>query len=365
MRLRSNMPLCHRALSLGNVLATALCAGFLSAVAGCPGPEPHAAAGGSGGEGSSSSTSSSSSSSTSSSSSSSSTSSSSTTSSGAPVCPDGEICVESGSDGWDGPFQVSADSAAAGCPVGTSPAVKGGTGVTALPATCHCDCGPPTMVVCGTPKVTVSTDSTCSSAQVCATLPLGNTCTQLNVNVACATGTTGIFADVTLPATGGACTVNQMPPMLPPAQWTNGFLACAPDDSPMSCGGGSVCAPANAKLCIAQAGDLPCPAGPYVNRKVIDTHIDDTRSCSACTCTPGTAACKGNLLLSTLAGCSQITKTVALPVDCSDITAQAPTGPIFGKIDAVMPLPPAACAAEGGTPTGGVTSSGPMTLCCL
>jgi len=366
MYFRSNAPLRHGGLSLGRALAAALFGGSLAAVAGCPGPVPQYGAGG-GGDTSSSATSTSSStsaSSTSASSTSSSTSassSSSSSSSGSATCAADEVCAATPTMGWTGPVELVTDATQTSCPAGTSLAMEGGIMVTGAPAVCSCDCGQPGSVTCGAPHVTVSTSSTCVNAQTCATVSLGSSCTQLNAAPTCNTGATALFASVAAPAMGGACAALQGPPMLQPAHWTKSVLACAPS-SPASCGGG-ICAPNAAKLCIVQAGDLACPAGPYATKLVIDTVIDDTRGCSACSCLAPIPTCKGTATLSNLPGCGQGT-SLAVPSDCVPITSQ-PTAGIYAMLGAPLTPIAGACAPSGGLPTGGVTSTGTTTICCM
>ena len=89
--------------------------------------------------------------------------------------------------------------------------------------------------------------------------------------------------------------------------------------------------------------------------------LDDTRACSACTCTPpkGGACTIASPAIET--GCLASTGTLSAPSACMSFTGPEPV-----KLVAAPTLVDAgACALTGGgTPSGAATGTGAMSFCC-
>jgi hypothetical protein len=183
-----------------------------------------------------------------------------------PTCASAAACVAAAPAGWTG-HAVLYDGATAGAPTCAAPfatdLMPGRAGLSAAVAVCSaCTCGPSNGGACpaaGGAKIV--------SAPMFARIGIG-----------CAGG----------PAATVGCT----------------GTVCQPRPAP----------PFAAGLCVHQAGDVACPAGPFTDRHVFFAGVNDTRGCTACAC-----------------------------------------GPAAGG----------ACAASGGGPVGQVTGTAATTFCCL
>lgn len=120
------------------------------------------------------------------------------------------------------------------------------------------------------------------------------------------------------------------------------------------------------QLCIEHDGMLPCPPGPYQNSLVEYAGVADTRGCSSCTCgSPSGVTCGGTWTAYTDTMCQ--TEWVAQNGTPGQYTPPATcVGPSIGE-QSVMYRQSAtggSCAASAVMPTGGVSPTGPVTLCC-
>ena len=151
----------------------------------------------------------------------------------------------------------------------------------------------------------------------------------------------------------------------PSPSWKSAVLGCGSLSlAPGGCAGGNVCvpqpgAPFASGACVRQAGDLPCPAGPYTKRRVVYGGADDTRGCSACSCgTPSGGSCQGTLALRSGVGCTGNNLGSGSVPGC--VTKPAGSGYFVANASLVG----ATCQQSGGAPTGTVTPTGPTTVCC-
>jgi hypothetical protein len=128
------------------------------------------------------------------------------------------------------------------------------------------------------------------------------------------------------------------------------------------CSPGNVCAPQapfSGPFCIVKQGDVPCPSGPYTDRRVYFTAVDDTRKCSDCSC-GSDCSYSWKIFDDADTSCAQTplaTKTSA--GECVTVT------PSSGKIRVGAAISgTGTCTPGGGQPTGTTSASGPVTACC-
>ena len=282
-------------------------------------------------------------------------------------------CVPGVPAGWEGPFEVyRGSSAPASCSANFFASYQGSGQLKADAATCGCTCGAAGGVQCSeaTASFYVSPAGlgTCSSHCTDVALSPGVCASNINAATQCPTlaGTTFFTATASTPS-GGSCTPTPST-SLPPPQWGTQVRACISLLAPaqVDCPGGSLCAPVSAQpfdstLCIAQAGDVQCPASGYTNRSVSYGGLQDGRHCTACTC----GAVTGSTCTSTIsvtshgsaASCSGGAVTYQLPQSCAGV--QQPG-------DFLLKATPQAgsCTPSQPTPTGAATPSAPTTFCC-
>jgi len=281
------------------------------------------------------------------------------------ACGTGEVCVGSAPAGWTGPVQLYEGAAPPPpCPPSTSLEIEGGSGLSAPPATCStCTCGAPAGVTCGSPTVTLYTDSVCGGAS-CDVGTVTSTCSLLKTGTQCNIAGTLVYVSVApAQATGGSCPPTPEVPSVPPAAWTTNALACAPLATGAACGAGMECTPSPAApfvTCIYQAGNVSCPSAAYPNKSIVDTNWFDTRTCSACSCGAPGGCAGGAVLVSTNSACSSGVQN-PIPSACK---FDGIPGILPYYAEMVTPPSPNGCTPGGGQPTGGTVPTGPITLCC-
>ncbi len=283
------------------------------------------------------------------------------------ACPGGQSCVPAAPPGWSGPVALYAGtSASPGCPAGSSPALQGGSGLTAPPATCSaCTCSG--AVTCTAPAFAMYGDPECNGSS-CAT----GTATQAACSVApstCGVVAVGIQVQSSPSATG--CAPSAQNPVTPPVSWSTSATGCAVSPA-AACGASAVCVPATSsgvQACIYQPGDASCPPGPYATKQLLFTGVADTRGCSACSCgTPPGATCSGGSILMDPELAQTPTcgsgATVPVPTTCEESNPY--TGAPQIGLHLVTPATPSStkCAPAGGQPTGGAAATAPTTVCC-
>lgn len=310
-------------------------------------------------------------------------------------------CVPEIPAGWSGYFALYDGLPAGdpGCPADfpstTTPAFLGNDGLTAMDATCACECEPPTWQGCAPLDSVVmeTADTACGQASFCSgdlAIPAAwdGTCFGTNfyqggqltcgpdvvMTMSCAQNT-GDPCNVSVRATGvaalnGSC---QATPTVtkPDLVWERFGRACG--DAPTTGGGcnvGQVCLPRmetpyESGVCIMMAGDNACPAGAFTEKHVFFDDVMDTRDCTACTCgvaSGGSCPTTINIYSDTAPGCMNL--IASFPAgECFDlvgnptIAARAATAPGAPTGGSCLPSTPAA--------TGTVMPTSPTTFCCI
>ena len=280
---------------------------------------------------------------------------------GGDVC--GGTCVAPAPAGWEGPFEVfAAAGAPPDCDAGYDPEADVLADFVAPGGTCACDCGQPSGLSCGNEILHVSSDFSCS----------GSYNVTLTANQCFPNPPMGVnqwFTATGSKAQGGVCNAAVLPMLDVPSFSTSVRICGVAAPTSTGCDAGSVCAPARssgAKLCVAQDGDVPCPAG-YADRTVTYATFTDTRACpdaSACSCTVD-ATCTGDLKTYVTTDCT----SASYLYNALDIAVCLQ---VHSPLDGVAPGSIRATATPSGTcdsagdlaPTGAVTPDAPRTLCC-
>ncbi len=275
-------------------------------------------------------------------------------------------CVTAAPAGWSGPFALytGAPSSAPSCP-GDAPLaeVSGNAGLGAVPqAQCSACACTASAISCGKSTVTPYANTGCTGA--CGVGPItvsSGACSRAYCNGV----SEAVSVYVTAPSLSATCTP-QAPkptPTLPALTFATRSLGCrAPTLAQVDCKSGEVCAtlagsPFQTGLCIAQNGDVACPAGPYsVKKPLTYRDVTDTRDCGACACGSATGSCTATATPYADIGCGSAQQApVTLP-------ACVPHGSKF-KMVATAPGT-ATCPASGGAPTGTAVLASPVTVCC-
>jgi hypothetical protein len=287
-----------------------------------------------------------------------------------PDCQQGFECAAPVPEGWEGVYAVSRFQD--GQPV---PSCAGGGEAETLftgpagPAECTaCSCGPVEQATCGPPQILCWQGST-----TCQGLTPVDWTQQL------ASGACG-----KPPLLGGSlglsCRLAGPPAVLEPgacapsavdfpnkATWDGQVAACAATAGG-GCDGGGACVPKPAgdaqSVCIRQEGSQTCPAG-WTTALQAFTGGSDMRGCNACSCgDPGTSCAGGSYSFYDFDNCMMGGDPPGMIASntCTDVSTLMDGG--TWSIQASLPAANGACAAQGGEPTGGVQTDGPMTFCC-
>ncbi|MDD9933141.1 MAG: hypothetical protein OXT09_06035 [Myxococcales bacterium] len=272
-------------------------------------------------------------------------------------------CVEPAPDGWSGPLALWAGS-------GTPPDCGDGFGETLLtggrnigaPAascsTCTCDgssCG--SFVDVGTGTVAGCDGASCSTS-------LNGSCAELSTP--CLMDTDTAYLETRLPSEPAACEASAQDADVAAASFAEEVRGCGVDEvAARGCEGGEVCAPADepdgfeAPLCILTQGEEDCPDGPYSERTLYFTGIDDDRGCSACGCD----APDCNYSWSVYASADDLCESPLITLNAAEQCVQV--SPTDGAIRVGVAITgDGTCAPTGGQPTGEAIGTGAVTVCC-
>ena len=163
-----------------------------------------------------------------------------------------------------------------------------------------------------------------------------------------------------------SCAPSQQHATLAKTRWKSHAGGCRASDAHRGgCEAEQLClptAPGNgfeAAYCIWQAGELDCPAATFTRRRLYHRELEDTRSCSDCTCVAPSCSYKWRVFNLDDTSC-------ASPVlELSSVDQCAQINPVMGKLRVgAMTTGGGACSASGGESRGAVTASKPVTVCC-
>ena len=236
---------------------------------------------------------------------------------------------------------------------------RGKTDVAGAPAVCGCTCKPAHGEVCSSATLGVFSDPSCTPASG-ASLDLQSTC---------ASGLSGkplsaqsISVTAAAPSAGqcdGDATVDQ------PAPTFDERSLCQPEAAGSSCGDTGACIPVPdgalmPRLCVWVEGHADSCPGDFTERfDLYRGDVVDTRGCTACTCGPSDGSCVATAFAYGDGACGTPKNQVSSEQGCVQLGS-----PGFASASATYALKVGSCAPVKVQPTGTVTASGPVTVCC-
>ncbi len=271
------------------------------------------------------------------------------------TCGAGFACVPALPAGWAWAV-YSADSRPA-CATGYGAPSDVEEGIDAGAATCGCGCTTTDPTCASTVAITAGTNGACNNTTT-QTDPADASCNVLTTSVN--TFANGSNISVTGPAPSGGSCAPTPSQTLPGVGYAHQGRTCAYDAGAQgSCAGGTVCVanPAPFATCVSQVGDNACPTA-FPNQHFVGTTLDDTRGCTACTCTFDAGACGGSTTFYVNNNCTN--KLQKIPVDGVCTGASAHTWTSF----TYAPVTSASCAGSTTSPDGGVVFGDLTTVCC-
>jgi hypothetical protein len=182
-----------------------------------------------------------------------------------------------------------------------------------------------------------------------------------------------MFSDVDVYATSSAtisaasCVASSVQATLPPLAWSVSAEGCALEKL-TTCEQTLVCGPAFAgfQACIYQSGNGSCPSGAYSTKTLVySATSSDSRGCTPCTCGAAAGAtCTGGSFSANTSGCSG-GATFPMSSTCSTAFLQVNEGATISIQLTQTPIASdATCYPDGGQPSGTVTATSPITVCC-
>jgi hypothetical protein len=277
-------------------------------------------------------------------------------------CPVG--CLPPAPEGWSGPSAVydgpSANKPAECVGAYSDKQIETHVGMTAGPATCSCG----TATVSGRGcNATIGT----YPQNGCAGLGLSEGTVSTSACKSTTNGTMATYRVENVTLVAGTCNYPNATRTLPDPTFDKVEVACGLAQA-SACVGRADCVATPTptqpyeRVCIHQAGDVPCPNEDYGQRFVAYKSIDDTRSCSACpTTTPTGGACGtswGNR--------ASTTQCTNFPPPSDKTAGTCYSYPGIGTVVDIGAMAPSAgtCTPTGGQPSGAASSADPVTYCC-
>ena len=272
-------------------------------------------------------------------------------------------CVSQAPRGWHGPVAMRRDAAGGDCgemfsqtalDVGAEPdgpttcsactCSGGATGCAAF-----VDFGTGTNAQCAAPSCTTSINQSCSE-----------------IMPPCIAGQSSAFLQTKLPQATGSCTPSEIEMTGPAASWKLRAKACSANSFRRGgCKTGQVCLPSDpgpafeARYCIWQDGQNDCPGATFTDKRTYFRELNDTRSCSACSCNGPNCRYSWNVFNDGDTSCS----TPLLQLDRADQCVQVNPANDRLRVGASIDGD-GTCAASGGQAQGSVTGSKAVTVCC-
>ena len=293
-------------------------------------------------------------------------------------CGLGESCLPVSRDPWQGPvYLVDRDfeGPATVCPDGTDlDPTQLNFGLEAPPADCGCGCGVAQDAVCDSTTLEFhGNDPTCATPDTSHVITH-----EASGGGNCENEPTGpvnsYWRAAPLGLSGGSCAAT-MTEVVDAAGWEGSSDVCNVDLSNLvRCNPDGVCAgPSDPSFahstCLWQEGDHGCEGlGPFQDRQIRWTGVDDSRGCSTCTCGAPEGECAGVLWLRGTIDCLGPLDLMPTDDSCfqSDVSVQSArirTG-APGCEGECQVVASASCAAAGGDSVGSAEPTGVQTFCC-
>lgn len=269
-----------------------------------------------------------------------------------PACVNGFICVPPLPMGWS--WTAYDPDQRQNCATGYSMPTDVQEGITAAAATCGCSC--------------TTTQPTCNTGNVTITAGQGGQCSQVTNQSQTATAgchaltqfaTNNQSIKVTGPApVGGSCAANPTK-NVPMLSYQHSGRTCAYGGAGGIGCGMNVCIPkaAPAVACVQMNGNNMCPTG-YPVQHFIGTMVNDTRSCTACTCNFSAGTCGGTTTFYTDNNCQNNAEAVVTDNACHGVSNRT------WRTYQYAPTTNGSCTASMSSANGSATFSDLKTVCC-
>jgi len=275
-------------------------------------------------------------------------------------------CLAEAPKGWHGPIALRLAAATdSGCDAPfAAKAFEAGAQPDTSPATCSaCSCSSSSDTSCA-PFVDFGTGGTAECAGTTCTTSINQSCTE--IMPPCLAGLSTAYLQTKLPTAAGACTASEQKPTQAVAAWKVTALACGPEAAQRAgCKTGRVCLPQTpgsefeAGYCVWQDGQVDCPSSAYTDKRTYYRELNDTRSCTACSCSGPNCSYKWQVFNDSDTSCSSPLLELTSANQCVQVNPASDKLRIGASITG-----DGKCTPSGGASQGSVTAAKPVTVCC-
>ena len=275
-------------------------------------------------------------------------------------CDAGAQCMARPADGWlgpvarfRGPMGIEPPECAADYPQAGLTLRQGF--IDAQPAQCECSCDITVSSVCSVVMYPDLTSTSCNDFSVA--IMNGAECTTYDIPSGSVYGS--------MSQVGSPQCVSTEDTQVPGLEWQADVYSCTQEEIQGPCDeDGSICVPAapdgfEPGLCIFTQGEAECPDGPFSERTVLFSSVDDRRRCSECECgAPPFVSCDGVFDMYDGTDCSGTLLATGANNVCSGAVENV------GSIHVNLPGDPQ-CGVDGPPePEGTAEPVGLFTYCC-
>ncbi len=278
----------------------------------------------------------------------------------------GYACLPSPPSLWSGPVQFNLGELPDCAGPWSDSGSTGGSDLLDVPTQCQsCSCDPPTDAKCGM-DVEVFADLGCAGASQSSAFYSDGLC--INVGMQ-ALGPESVRPTSGIRLFSGSCTAKaDGNANFPPPAWKDPAWTCFPSSIGAGCDAPLTCVPPadGGAICVTRPGihDDACPVDYGDLAWVLYRGVDDTRTCSGCTCGAPTGDCSGaEIRVEDPSGGCVGTGTLLTSGVCTTLPIHSSMGTFALESGLPGGLQPT-CTPSGGNPDGSLEPTSPLTVCC-
>jgi hypothetical protein len=267
---------------------------------------------------------------------------------------------------WSGPIALrTAQSGTPSCEGDfAAVAFEAGQSPEGAPASCSaCSCTPAAVGCAAFVDFVTGTAAACGGT-TCPTSVNGS-CTE--IMPACIAGQTTAYLSTQVTPPAGSCSASTQTATKVDVSWSRRVVGCNATRTPHGgCSGDRLCLPKTVpatpfepSLCIWRDGDHACPAETFTDKRLYWKGADDTRTCSACSCSGPNCSYRWRVYNAADTACASPILDLASAGQCVQVNPAGNALRVGASISG-----DGACSASGGTSEGAVSGRDSISVCC-
>lgn len=275
-------------------------------------------------------------------------------------------CERLAGDGFQGPIALrrSQDGMPDCEAPWESPVFEAGESPQAAAASCEeCACEPAEGSCAAFVDFGTGTEAACGGTTC--TTSVNQSCVE--IMPPCIAGASTAYLATKLPSAAGGCKPSAATPSKPEVTWARRVIGCAAAPPVRGgCSASEVCLPeptagdaGDVMLCVWREGEHDCPSSRYTERQVYHRALNDTRGCSACTCSGSSCSYGWSVFNAGDTSCATPIVRLTSADQCVQVNPSADRLRVGATITG-----DGACTAGGGQSEGAVSGTDPVSVCC-